>query len=80
MRARNFARTGLSLTREPRSDVHATPDQADHKLAKQVAWGALLVSAAAIAGYLAGPLFSPAPSPAAAGASAVIEGGKLQPE
>ncbi len=75
MRARNAARTGLSLTREPRAVERATPDQSDHKRAKHVAWGALLVSAAAVAGYLAGPLFSSpaAPSPTAPGA-AVIEG------
>src|SRR5262245_22238003 len=72
MRARAAAKTGLSLTVEPRTARRESPRQAEHKRAKQVAWGALLVSAAAIGGYLLGPVLSGSspPQPAAQ----VIEG------
>jgi len=76
VRARNIARTGLTLTREPKVELRAPPEQTEYARAKHVAWGALLVSAAAIAGYLAGPLFSSAPSsaPGPHGVAQVIEG------
>ena len=73
MRARIAARTGLSLTVEPRVQRRQSPSRADHKRARQGAWGALLVSAAAIGGYLLGPILpgsSPPPQPQAQ----VVEG------
>lgn len=63
MRARAATKTGLSLTVEPRTKHRETPDQADHRHARHVAWGALLVSAAAIGGYLLGPYLSGSESP-----------------
>ena len=63
MRARAAAKTGLSLTVEPRTERREIPDQADHRLARHVAWGALLVSAAAIGGHLLGPYLSGSESP-----------------
>jgi hypothetical protein len=58
MRARAVAKTGLSLTVEPRTEHHDTPGKSDRQRARQVAWGAWLVSAAAIGGYLLGPYLS----------------------
>jgi hypothetical protein len=55
MRVRAAAKTGLSLTVEPRMDHRDSADHSDYRRARQVAWGALLVSAAAIGGYLLGP-------------------------
>jgi len=46
MRARAASKTGLSLTVAPRAQLRASPDKSDHRRARQVAWGALLVSAA----------------------------------
>ncbi len=63
MRARVAAKTGLSLTVEPRTERREIPDQADHRHARHVAWGALLVSAAAIGGHLLGPYLSGSESP-----------------
>ena len=74
MRARNAARMGLSLTCELRAAEHASPDLSEYARARQVAWGALLVSAAAIAGYLAGPLFPTSPAPAPHAGVAITEG------
>jgi sulfatase modifying factor 1 len=72
MRARAATKAGLSVTNVPRARLPVPPDKADHRRAKQVAWGALLVSAAAIGGYLLGPVLpGPAASPAASG---VVEG------
>ena len=61
MRARAASKTGLSLTVAPRVDPPETANDADHRLARYVAWGALLVSAAAIAGHFLGPVLSDAP-------------------
>jgi hypothetical protein len=58
MRARAAAKTGLSLTVEPPVQQRDGVDESDHRRARQVAWGALLVSAAAIGGYLLGPTLS----------------------
>lgn len=63
MPARAAAKTGLSLTVEPRTERREIPDQADHRHARHVAWGALLVSAAAIGGHLLGPYLSGSESP-----------------
>jgi hypothetical protein len=57
MPARAAAKTGLSLTVEPRSEYRETGRKADDERARQMAWGALLVSAAAIGGYFLGPYF-----------------------
>ena len=66
MRTRVASKTGLSLTVEPRAAPRFSPDRTGQKRARQVAWGALLVSAAAIGGYLLGPHLSgsspPSPS------------------
>jgi formylglycine-generating enzyme required for sulfatase activity len=65
MRARVAAKTGLSLTNAPRAQPRQPPDKSDSRRTRQVAWGALLVSAAAIGGYLLGPVLSgSAPPPA----------------
>src|SRR6185436_19319458 len=75
MRVRAAAKTGLSLTVEPHAEQRETPNQTEHRRAKQVAVAALLVSAAAIAGYLAGPSLSSGPSPAPGSPAAqVVEG------
>jgi len=58
MRARAATKTGLSLTVEPRVERRDSDDQSDQRRARLVAWGALLVSAAAIGGYLLGPTLS----------------------
>jgi len=58
MPARAAAKTGLSLTVEPRTEHRDSLDQSDHRRARHVAWGALLVSAAALGGYLLGPTLS----------------------
>ena len=55
MRARGTARTGLSLTNAPLAH-REFQDPADQRRARHVAWGALLVSAAAIGGYFLGNL------------------------
>lgn len=73
MRVRVAAKTGLSLTVVPRSEQGETPDQADHRRARHAAWGALLVSAAAIGGYLLGPHLSGSSPPPASGVQ-VVEG------
>jgi sulfatase modifying factor 1 len=74
MRARAAPKTGLSLTVEPRAVAREAPDQAEHSRTRQVAFGALLVSAAAIGGYLAGPLFSSSPVPAPQSSPSVVAG------
>ena len=58
MRARAASKTELSLTIEPREPIGESAHEADHRRARYVAWGALLVSAAAIAGYLLEPSLS----------------------
>jgi hypothetical protein len=64
MRARTASKTGLSLTIAPRAEKPDAADGAEEKLARHIAWGALLVSAAAIGGYFLGPLVSdPASEP-----------------
>ena len=63
MRARAAGKAGLSLTLEPRAERREPPDPTDLRRARQVAWAALLVSAAAIGGYFLGPRFSGSPSP-----------------
>jgi len=73
MRARAASKTGLSLTVAPRAQLRASPDKSDHRRARQVAWGALLVSAAAIGGYLLGPVLSGS-SPSPRSKSVVLEG------
>jgi len=83
MRARTAVKTGLSLTIEPHAEQREIPDQTGHRLARQFTLAALLVSAAAIAGYLAGPGPSSGPSPPpGAQVAQVIEGDagdELQP-
>jgi sulfatase modifying factor 1 len=75
MRARTAVKTGLSLTVEPHAEHRETPDRTEQRRGRQFALAALLVSAAAIAGYLAGPSFSSGPSPEAGSPAAqVVEG------
>ena len=77
MRARAASKTGLSLTVAPRAPHGETPDHANRQRAALVAWGALLVSAAAIGGYLLGPYLSGSPPPVTNGPR-VIEGDGVQ--
>lgn len=55
MRARAASKPGLSLTIEPPARHEDPSEEADGRRARYAAWGALLVSAAAIAGYWLGP-------------------------
>jgi hypothetical protein len=73
MRARAAGKVGLSLTVEPRAEQRGPADFTDLRRARQVAWGALLVSAAAIGGYFVGPRSSGPPSPASQGRPLEIE-------
>ena len=63
MRARTAVKTGLSLTVAPHAEHRETPDRTENRRGRQFALAALLVSAAAIAGYLAGPGLSSGPTP-----------------
>lgn len=62
MRGRAAARAELSLTVKPRAAVEAAASHTDEQRARWLAWGAMLVSAAAVAGYLLGPAYSDSPA------------------
>jgi hypothetical protein len=58
MPARAAAKTGLSLTVEPRAADRTIRDASEERRARLAAWVALLVSGAAVAGHFLGPYLS----------------------